>query len=270
MTAARVGFWCVLGAAALIFPSSAHAQTAGEAGSPESRGQKIAREVDRQRSGFGDSRAHLTMVLRTGGGGEKTREMTIRVLEHEDGEKTLIELESPRDLRGTTLLTFVYADRGDDQWLYLPALKRVKRIASGARSGSFMGSEFAYEDIAADGVDRFTHRYERADTLDGVDVFIVERRPLDEGSAYSRQLVWVDQAEYRPLQIDYFDQDGELFKTLTFAGYAIHDGQFWRPSEMVMVNHQSGRSTTLIWRDYAFGTGSDHAAFDPRSLGRVR
>ncbi len=235
------------------------------------RGQEIAVEIDRRRSGFGDYRASLTMVLRDRSGDERTRELLIRGIELENGERTLMQFETPRDLRGTALLTFTNRDRDDDQWLYFPSLKRVRRIASGARSGSFMGSEFAYEDVASDEIERFDHRYVRTETVEGVDggaAVVVERTPRDDESAYARQLVWVHAEGYRPLRVDYYDRKDRLIKTLTFSGYREHDGGFWRPARMEMVNHASGRTTLLLWSEYEFATGLIEADFDPRVLGR--
>lgn len=242
----------------------------GAAQTAEERGRAIAVEADRRVRGYGDYSARLTMVLKTRDGGERSREMRIRGLELEGhGEKTLVVFEKPRDLAGIALLTFTRPEARDEQWLYLPALKRVKRLASGDRSGSFMGSELAYEDVGSQEVANFTYRYLRDDTIAGAAAFVVERRPLDRKSGYSRQVVWVDQAEYRPLRILYYDRSDKLLKTLEFADYRQHDGSHWRAGRMVMANHQTGRSTLLVWTDFEFGTGLRERDFDPAALARV-
>jgi outer membrane lipoprotein-sorting protein len=253
----------------LILPladsSPAPAQTA------EERGLAIARQAERRSSGYADYTARLTMVLRTRDGRERTREMRVSGLAmNGDGDRTLIVFENPRDLEGTALLTFSHPEESDDQWLYLPSLKRVKRIAAGNRAGSFMGSEFAYEDIGSQEVDKFTYRYVGDETLDGEEAFVVERRPVDSSSGYSRQTVWVDQEEYRPLRIDYYDKDGEVLKTLRFTGYRRITGTYWRAGQMTMTNHKTGRTTTLTWSDYTFDTGLAERNFSPNGLARAR
>jgi outer membrane lipoprotein-sorting protein len=237
----------------------------------EERGLAIAREAERRSSGYADYTARLTMVLRTRDGRERLREMRVSGLAmNGDGDRTLIVFENPRDLEGTALLTFSHPEESDDQWLYLPSLKRVKRIAAGSRAGSFMGSEFAYEDIGSQEVGKFTYRYVGDETLDGEEAFVVERHPSDSSSGYSRQAVWVDRQEYRPLRIDYYDKNGELLKTLHFVGYRHIAGTYWRADQMTMTNHQTGRSTTLTWSDYAFDTGLAERHFSPNGLARAR
>jgi hypothetical protein len=118
--------------------------------SPEERGLAIATEADRRDTGFGDYTSDVKMILKNKQGQESIREIRSRTLEVDgDGDKSLTIFDKPRDVKGTALLSFTHKEGPDDQWLYLPALKRVKRIASDNKSGPFMGSEFAYEDIAS-------------------------------------------------------------------------------------------------------------------------
>jgi len=126
----------------------------------------IAREMDRRDSGWKDQRANLVMTLRNRQGQESRRELRISTLEVDgDGDKSLTLFDSPRDVKGTAFLSFTHATEPDDQWLYLPALKRVKRISSRNKSGSFMGSEFAYEDLSSQEVDKFRYKWLRDEAL---------------------------------------------------------------------------------------------------------
>jgi outer membrane lipoprotein-sorting protein len=168
------------------------------------------------------------------------------------------------------MLTYSHPIGNDDQWLYLPALRRVKRIASNNKSGPFMGSEFAYEDIASQEVEKYTYRLLREEDLDGQATFVVERTPAYENSGYTKQIAWIDQDEYRTLKVEFYDRRDELLKTLVYAEYQQYLGQYWRPGRMEMVNHQTGKSTTLIWRDYEFRSGLTDRDFDQSSIRRVR
>lgn len=238
---------------------------------PEEKGLRIAREVDRRDTGYHDFRAHLTMLLRNRQGEESLRDMRSRSLEVEgDGDKTMIIFDQPRDVEGTALLTYSHKVGPDDQWLYLPALKRVKRIASRNKSGPFMGSEFAYEDLASQEVEKYRYRFISDDALDSEPMFLIERDPVDENSGYRRQKVWIDKAEYRPMKVEYYDRKDSLLKTLTFSGYAQYLGRFWRAHEMFMENHQTGKTTLLTWDNFEFGAGLDASDFTKNSLKRVK
>ncbi len=237
----------------------------------EEKGLAIAREVDARDSGWGDYQARMDMLLRNRQGEESLRKMRIKALEvKDDGDKTLIVFDEPRDVKGTALLTFSHKVKDDDQWLYLPALKRVKRIASRNKSGPFMGSEFAYEDLASQEVEKYTYKYLRDDVLDGIPVFVIERYPVSRYSGYKRQVVWVDKQRYIPLKIEYYDRKNSLLKTLTFEGYRQYLDRYWRADRMFMQNHQTGKSTLLTWKDYRFRTGLKDSDFTRNSLKRAR
>ncbi len=237
---------------------------------PEEQGMAIAVEADSRDNGFGDFSADMLMILKNKQGEESTRQLRSKNLEVEnDGDKSLTIFDKPRDVQGTALLTFTHKTGSDDQWLYLPALKRVKRIASNNKSGPFMGSEFAYEDISSQEVEKYTYKYLRDEQLDGEDVFVFERYPVDKKSGYTRQVVWMDKSEYRERKIDYYDRKNSLLKTLTFNDYQQYEGKFWKASAMNMVNHQTGKSTRLVWNNYRFNTGLKDRDFDRNSLKRA-
>ncbi len=240
------------------------------AGTAEEKGLAIAKEFDRRDTGFGDYRADMVMTLRNKKGDESMRHLRIRIKEVKgDGDKSMSVFDRPRDIKGTAMLTWSHALKPDDQWLYLPSLKRVKRIASRNKSGPFMGSEFAYEDLASQEVEKYTYKYLRDGTLDGQDCFVIERVPAYEYSGYKREEVWFDKKEYRPLKIVYYDRKGALLKTETFSGYHQYLGRYWRADRIEMVNHQTGKSTTLDWKDYRFRNGLTDRDFDKNTLKRA-
>ena len=133
-----------------------------------------------------------------------------------------------------------------------------------------MGSEFAYEDLASQEVEKYTYRYLRDESLAGRPMFVVERTPVDERSGYTRHIVWFDQAEYRPEKVEYYDRKDELLKTLTYRGYQQYLDQYWRAAEMFMENHQTGKSTALVWGAYTLAAGLSERDFDRNSLQRAR
>jgi len=239
---------------------------------PEEKGLAIVQDADRRYCGYGDSVASLRMVLRNKQGQASERELRIRALEVPgDGTKSLCIFDSPADVKGTILLTHAHKDQPDDQWLYLPAVERVKRIAAESKSGSFMGSEFSYEDIATQTIEKYSYKWLRDEKLDDQECHVIERRPLDRrNSAYTRQIVWMDVENLRMFKIEYYDRRNALLKTLTFRDYRKYLGQFWRPHEMTMVNHPTGKSSQLLWSDYAFRQGLTENEFNRQNLTRIR
>lgn len=235
------------------------------------KGLEIATEADRRDSGFGDLSNNLTMTLSNKYGEKSIRSMRTKTLEQsDDGDKSLVVFDNPRDVKGTAFLSFTHKVGADDQWLYLPALKRVKRISSSNKSGPFMGSEFSYEDIASQEVEKYTYKYLRNETLDGRDHFVLELDPVDPKSGYSVQHVWIDTKEYRPWKTDYYDRKGDLMKTLMVSDYNLYGEKYWRANTMEMVNHQTGKSTILSYTDWVFGNGFSDRDFSKNSLLRAK
>lgn len=248
-----------------LHPLQARAQ------SPEAKGLEIAQEADRRDLGWVDQRANLKMLLRNRQGQESSREIRTRALEIDgDGDKSLTIFDTPRDVKGTAFLSFTHSLKPDDQWLYLPALKRVKRISSANKSGPFMGSEFAYEDLSSQEVEKYSYKWLKDEPVDGREAFVVEQVPQYEHSGYTRQIAWIDAEIYRPLKVEFYDRKNALLKTLTIKGYKSYLDAYWRAEEMHMINHQTGKSTVLTWSEYEFKTGLSERDFDRNSLKRAR
>ncbi len=256
---------CLTALACLGTPLIAHSATAEEIG------LEIAREARALEKGFGNFKARQTMVLRNKQGQESVRQLRFRVIEIEgDGDRSMFVFDEPRDVQGTALLIHAHAEEDDDQWLYLPALKRVKRISSSNRSGSFMGSEFAYEDMGSQEVEKFTWKYLHDEPCEELTCTVSERIPTDRKSGYSRQLIWRDKDHLRPRKVEYYDRKEELLKTLTIANYQQFLDRYWYSGEMMMENHQTGKSSILKWSDYEFGTDLEPRDFLKTGLRRIR
>ena len=264
-TAFRILVPCVAVVAGLGAAVPAHSA------SPEEMGLEIARESRERQRGFGNFTARQTMVLRNKQGQESRRQLRIKVLEVEgDGDKSMFVFDEPRNVKGTAMLVHSHKKAADDQWLYLPALKRVKRISSSNRSGSFMGSEFAYEDMGTQEVEKFSYRYLRDEPCGDLVCAVTERVPTDRKSGYRRQIVWQDRDELRAWKIEYYDRKDAHLKTLALASYGKYLDRFWQAGEMTMVNHLTGKSTVLTWADYQFGTNLAERDFTTTGLKRVR
>ena len=252
---------------AMAFSSPVIAET------PEEKGLAIAKEIDRRDIGFGDSRSTLTMTLTNKHGESSTRKLRISTLENQDitvGDKSLTVFEHPRDVKGTAFLSFTKILEPDDQWLYLPALKRVKRISSANKSGPFVGSEFAYEDLVSFEVGKYNFKWIKDEKCGELTCFVVERYPLYESSGYTRQVSWVDQAEYRVQKVEFYDRKGSLLKTLEQSNYTQYLDRYWRPLTMHMVNHQTGKETVLEFSPFEFQVGLNEGNFTANRLKKIR
>jgi outer membrane lipoprotein-sorting protein len=250
---------------AICFANFAYAQSA------EEKGLEIAKERKARDIGWGDSNADMSMILRNAQGQETERKMRLKSLEvSDDGDKALTIFDQPRDVKGTAFLNFSHAVEPDEQWMYLPALKRVKRISSRNKSGPFMGSEFAFEDMSSFEIEKFKFKYLKDDNYNGQDAFVIEQVPTDKHSGYTKQLVWVDKEHYRALKLEFYDRKGSLLKELTMHDFKLYLDKFWRPMRLEMQNTQSGKSTELVTHSLEFKTGLDEGDFNKNSLKRAR
>ncbi|NTS76835.1 outer membrane lipoprotein-sorting protein [Catenovulum sp. SM1970] len=245
-----------------------------QAQTPEEKGLEIAKTRKATDRGWNNSEQDMKMILRNAQGNESVREMRSRALEiTNDGDKGLTIFDKPRDVKGTAFLSFSHTLEPDDQWLYLPALKRVKRISSRNKSGPFMGSEFAYEDMSSFEVEKYDYKFLRDEACPvqpELTCYVVESNPKDKFSGYSKTIVWIDHKEYRMFKAEYYDKKKDLLKTLESSEYKLYLDKYWRAHKLSMVNHQTGKSTVLLTDNIRFNTGLTDKDFDKNTLKRIR
>jgi outer membrane lipoprotein-sorting protein len=230
-------------------------------------GIDIAKAADKADLGWESSSSNLKMVLKNKNGQTSSRSLSNKSLELvEDGDKSLIIFNSPADVKGTATLTYTHKVGTDDQWLYLPAIARVKRISSSNKSGPFMGSEFAYEDLSSQEVEKYTYKFlEKKGSL-----LVVEQFPVDPKSGYTRRIATYNPAKgYRIEKVEFYDRKNARLKTLTYSDYNVYKGKYWRPGTMLMVNHQSNKETTLFFTNYKFGLNYTDDDFSQNALKRA-
>lgn len=249
----------------------------GFSADPAEKGRQIAEISDKSDAGFVSSEAEMLMILENQYGEKSERELrqkALEVLDENLGDKSLIVFDRPKDVEGTSLLTHAKIIEPDDQWMYLPAVSRVKRISSSNKSGSFMGSEFAFEDFASQELDKYSYKWLRDETcpepVADRTCHVIERIPLYENSGYTRQISWTDNVDYQPRKVEYYNRRDAHMKTLLLRGYKKHMDKYWRAHELFMENHITGKKTTLTWSSFKFQTGLDDSDFDQASLKRAR
>jgi hypothetical protein len=214
---------------------------------PAITGEEIEIRQDKMQSGYIGETRSMTLTLVNAQGEESVRKVDFEGFEGSSRrDKTVLRFTYPADLKGTALLTHEQGGGDDDQWLYLPSIKRVKRIASSNQSGSFMGSEFAYEDLVVRQIDKYTSRYLGDEEIDGKDCYVIERTPKNKNSGYSKVIRWRMKSNLQELKTDYFDRKGELLKQRTMEGHRLLDG-FWRVKKIAVKNVQTNKYSTLTF-----------------------
>lgn len=234
---------------------------------PEERGLQIAKAADKADTGFKSAVVTIKMTLKNRNGQTSTRSLMSKTLElTEDGDKSLIVFNSPKDVRGTSTLTYTHKIGPDDQWLYLPSIKRVKRISSNNKSGPFVGSEFSYEDLSSQEVEKYTYKFLEAKG----NLMLVEQDPVDPKSGYKRRVVTYNKDKgYRIEKVEFYDRKNSLLKTLTYTGYKVYKNKFWRAGVLHMVNHQTKKETQLEFSDYDFDSDLSDSDFTQTALKRA-
>ena len=234
---------------------------------PEERGLEIAKAAEQADLGFGSSIVQLQMTLKNKNGQTSERSLTTRTLElTEDGDKSLIVFNSPKDVKGTATMTFTHKIGADDQWLFLPSIQRVKRISSNNKSGPFVGSEFAYEDLSSQEVEKYAYKF----LEENGSLLIVEQDPVDPKSGYTRRVVTYNKDKgYRMEKVEFYDRKNSLLKTLIYSDYNIYKNKFWRANTFVMTNSQSNKETRLEFSNYNFDSGLTDEDFTQVSLKRA-
>ncbi len=236
------------------------------ASSPEEKGLEIAKKSQEYNNGFVGEQSTMEMFLINATGEKIERRMTsiIKEIPH-DGDKSLLTFLWPKDVNGTKMLTWTHKESDDDQWLYLPSLKKVKRISSRSKTGSFMGSEFTYEDLGSQEIEKYQYKYINDEKINSRETWKLDRIPKNNNSGYSKQTVWMDKEYLNPVKIDYFDRKNEILKTAIFSGFKKIK-KWWKATEVTMNNHQTLKKSVLKWKDRKVELNFSDKEFNKRNL----
>lgn len=237
------------------------------------RGLQIMAAADLRDEGFVSSDWTQELILTNALGKESRRLMRVLSLEGDEalGDKTLLVFREPKDSKGISLLTHGVKGDDDQQWMYLPNMKRVKRIASGAKTSRFVGSEFTFEDLAVREVNDYAYRFIGDAEFAGAAVYEIELTPKDSKSGYSKQVALVDQERLITLKVDFYNQKNQLEKTVFFEEYQQYLDKHWRPHRTRMVNHLTHKKSRLVVSgNYEFQTGITERDFSKNKLKSIR
>ncbi|PIF05667.1 MAG: outer membrane lipoprotein-sorting protein [Draconibacterium sp.] len=183
-------------------------------------------------------------------------------------QKTLIFFQYPGDVKGTGFLTWDYDEIGknDDKWLYLPAMKKTRRISgSSAKKDYFMGTDFTYDDMGSRNVDEDEHQLLREETVDGHKCWVVESTSKDDRDIYSKKISWIRQDCYIAVKVEYYDKQAKLHRELILSEIGKVDG-FWVAKKMHMTNVQTNHQTIILIENPKYNIPIDENSFTVAKL----
>lgn len=217
-----------------------------------------------------------TMVLINDKGQQRERKNTTLVKLQPNGidSKLLVKFTTPADIKGTGFLQVEHIEGEDDLWIYLPALKKSRRLVANNKKDSFVGSDFSYGDVSLPKVDLYRHTLLRSEAIDQHDSFVIESVPANDtvksNSGYSKKITWVRKDTFVEAKVEYYDLSGRLLKTqLTTKHQQVEpDPPRWFALYREMTNHQTGHKTVLRFDKIESGVQVPDAMFTTRSIER--
>ncbi|MBT5424773.1 MAG: outer membrane lipoprotein-sorting protein [Bacteroidetes bacterium] len=230
-------------------------------------GKQIIEKVYNRATGE-DQTSDLAMTLENKSGDQRVRKIKQFTKDLGDVEKRIMFFVSPADVKNTSFMSWSYdSDKSDDQWIYLPALKKTKRISSDSKSDYFMGSDFTYDDLGDRKLEDDTHKLLREETLDGKDCYVVESVSKDEDYMYSKIQVWVDKSNFIGIKKEFYDEDEDLLKILSIKDIKQASG-VWIITNSEMKNVQKNHKTTISLNNVQINSGISAAKFSERMMMR--
>jgi hypothetical protein len=220
-------------------------------------------------------RVETTMVLINDRGQQRERASSgvIKLQPNGIDSKLVVKFSTPPDIKGTGVLQIEHSEGDDDLWIYLPALRKSRRLVANNKKDSFVGSDFSYGDITLPKVDHYRHTLLRAEKVDDHDCYVVESVPATDAvktnHGYSRKVAWVRTDNFVESKVEYYDLAGRLQKTQRTGRHQLvePDKGRWFVMHREMTNHQSGHRTTITATKAEAMTIPDDS-FTTRSLER--
>lgn len=221
-----------------------------------------------------DSTSEMTMTLTGKSGSERVRKLSSTTRLKADGvdNMRLLRFSYPADVSGTTTLLIENSGREDDLWIYLPALKKVRRLVSENKRDSFVGSDLSFGDILGHKPADWTFTQVGEETLDGTAATVLEAIPaspiIARNTGYSKRKLWIANDSAAALRIDYYDEAGQLLKTVTVGDIQLVDSARGKTQFMRIdaINLQSGHRTAMRFEQFKANAGVSAEVFSPLAL----
>ena len=215
-----------------------------------------------------DQTSILTMTLVNKSGKKRIRKIKQFTKDFGKVEKKIMFFQSPADVKNTSFMNWSYDnDKSDDQWIYLPALKKTKRLSSDSKSDYFMGSDFTYDDLGDRKLDADTHKLLREETVDGIKCYVVESVSKDEDYMYSKTTTWINKNNFVGVKKEFYDEDADLLKILSIKSTKKISG-FWVITQSEMKNVQKNHKTNMSLSNIVINSGVSDSKFTERMMTR--
>lgn len=245
----------------LLFPFFAQANLTAD--------EVVQNQIDMNK-GYSAEKAIGQMYIYNESGSHIDRQFTMMQIEEQGAEsyKAMIKVNQPTDLQGTGLLTYQNKTGEDDQWLYLPAMKKTRRISGSARGGKFLGSDFNFEDLSPKQKEDFSYETLRVEPCENTNCYVIQATSKDSESLYSKTISWVREDTFLALKMEVYDKSQTLAKLVTFADYQQYNGKYWRPAKITMQDLQKQRRTELLFSNIEIGSVVSASDFSKQALER--
>ncbi|HKB91251.1 MAG TPA: outer membrane lipoprotein-sorting protein [Opitutaceae bacterium] len=221
-----------------------------------------------------DSTTDVTFRLRTAAGQERIRLTSgpSKLIPGTTDNRRLITFDAPSDVKGTKTLLIEHSNADDDMWIYLPAMKKVRRLVASNKRDSFVGTDFSYGDVIGHKVTDWLHKPIKEDKADGKECYVIESVPknheIQDISGYSKRVSWIDKESWVAVRVDIYDTNGELLKKITSEDIREVDAanHKWQPMKQTSTNVQTGHSTILEFKNFKANVGVSENVFTTRAL----
>lgn len=228
-------------------------------------------EKSRDLTMSGNMKARVTLTITERNGSERNRTIDMYSRTYGDTEKRLIKFLDPADVRGTAMLIIDYKDAQDEMWIYLPALKRTRRIVTSEKGKSFMSSEFSNADMTSSTLSDFKIRHLPESGKNGQ--WVIESVPVDNDRAdeygYSRKVTYLSSDKLVTRKIEFYNFDNELFKTIEIVSTIPMQGkEGYIMTEMYAENHLNGRSSRVKFDEVNTSSTIPDQTFTVENLSR--
>ena len=215
-----------------------------------------------------DQTSTLTMTLINKSGKKRVRKIKQFTKDFGKVEKSIMFFQSPADVKNTSFMNWSYdSDKSDDQWIYLPALKKTKRLSSDSKSDYFMGSDFTYDDLGDRKLDADKHKLLREETVNGFKCYVVESVSKDEDYMYTKTVTWINKSNFVGVKKEFYDEDGDLLKILSIKSTKKISG-FWVIMKSEMKNVQKNHKTVIELSNIVINSGVSDSKFTERMMTR--
>lgn len=221
-----------------------------------------------------DSTSRSTFRLINASGQQRVRETDgqTKLIAGTTDNRRLVNFLSPADVRGTKTLLIEHSAADDDIWIYLPAMKKVRRLVASNKKDSFVGTDFSYGDVIGHKVEDWNHKLMRQEKVDGRDCYVVESTPkrpeVADNTGYSKRVSWIDKESFVALRAEIYDQSGELLKRTSAQDVELVDpkNNRYQPMKLTAENVQTGHKTIIEFANFKANVGVSDELFAARSL----